>query len=195
MERAIQTLTRSTRQLLLDGALPARFWPEALSHAVWLYNRFPHASLDGLFSSFTVLFHQPARLHHLRGFGSLPFVKLWPRPAKLTASQAFLGVFLGFSTRADASLFWDIVRNILVSSVSFRPLSNTTYRDYNKIVLRLPSLTSWDNSSLSGGMSHDSAALSEPLACTSPPLPTPPAPFSYAVADCGTSVVRSSKHI
>ena len=192
VERAIQTLTRSTRQLLLDGVLPARFWPEALSHAVWLYNRFPHASLDGLFSPFTAMFQQPARLHHLRGFGSLAFVKLWPRPAKLTASQAFLGVFIGFSTRADASLFWDPARDILVSSVSFRPLPNTTYRDYNKLVLRLPSMTSWEHSSFSEGMSHDSAALNEPLDCTPPSLPTPPAPFSCAVTDCGACALEQA---
>jgi hypothetical protein len=35
VNRAIQTLTRSTRQLLLDGALPARFWPEADGAGRW----------------------------------------------------------------------------------------------------------------------------------------------------------------
>ena len=207
VERAIQTLTRSTRQLLLDGALPARFWPEALSHAVWLYNRFPHSSLDGLFSPFTAMFKQPARLHHLRGFGSLAFVKVWPRPAKLTASQAFVGVFLGFSTRADASLFWDPARDILVSSVSFRPLPHTTYRDFNTFALRLPSMPSWEHSSLRGGESPASVEPREPLASplspasvepreplASPlsPSPTSSALFSCAVTNCGACALEQA---
>jgi transposase InsO family protein len=78
VERVIQSITRSTRQVLPDGALPARFWPEALGRVVWLYNRLPHASFEHRFSPFMALFHKPAHFHHLRAFGSLAFVKIWP---------------------------------------------------------------------------------------------------------------------
>ncbi len=185
VERVTQTITRSTRQLLLDGALPARFWPAALAHdAVWVYNCFPHASLDRLFSPYTAMFNQSARLHHLRGFGSLADVKLWPRLAKLTAHQAFLGVFIGFSPRSDACNFWDPARYIIVSSVSFRSIPNTNFRHYHKFVLPPPPASPLDVSSPTSDTSHDLFFSGDAPDFSPPPLPSSPAPFRCAVVDC-----------
>ena len=97
VERAIRTLVSMTRQLLADGALPLRLWTYALNHACFLYNRLAHSSLESLVSPFTAVYGELPRYHYLRPFGSLAFFKVLPRPAKLTYSQARLGVYLGFS--------------------------------------------------------------------------------------------------
>ena len=130
------------------------------------------------------MFNQPARLHHLRGFGSLAYVKLWPRPAKLTAHQAFLGVFIDFSSRADACQFWDPVRDIIVMSISFRTILHTNDRHYQKYVLPPSSAYPSNMSPPPLATSRDHLPSSATPDSFSPPLPPSHAPFSCAVGDC-----------
>ena len=45
-ERINGTLIRLARTLLYACGISSRFWPEAIQHATYLYNRLPHSSLD-----------------------------------------------------------------------------------------------------------------------------------------------------
>jgi transposase InsO family protein len=94
VERTIKTITQFARRTLAAAALPARSWPFAVRHSVFIYNRLPHAALDHKFSPYAALYHQHPRLHHLLPFGVLVYYKRLPTPSKLDPQQASLGVFL-----------------------------------------------------------------------------------------------------
>ena len=67
-ERMIRTLNTKARSMLLDAALPKRFWAEAISTAVYLHRRSPSNSLEGS-TPYEQLTGSKPKLHHLRRFG------------------------------------------------------------------------------------------------------------------------------
>jgi transposase InsO family protein len=68
-ERMIRTLNTKARSMLLDAALPSKFWAEAISTAAYLHRLSPSNSLEGK-SPFEMLYGTKPKLHHLRRFGS-----------------------------------------------------------------------------------------------------------------------------
>ena len=71
-ERMIRTLNTKARSMLLDAALPKRFWAEAISTAVYLHRRSPSNSLEGS-TPYEMLIGSKPKLHHLRRFGCMVY--------------------------------------------------------------------------------------------------------------------------
>ena len=46
-ERLNKTIINSTRALLIHSKLPLSFWAEAINCATYIYNRSPHAAIEG----------------------------------------------------------------------------------------------------------------------------------------------------
>ena len=76
-ERFWRTLLDITRALLSLSDLPHKYWPLAARHAVYLYVRRPHGSLE-CESPYEQVFHAKPSLKHLRIFGSDCFVHIEP---------------------------------------------------------------------------------------------------------------------
>ncbi|KAL4303488.1 hypothetical protein GQ457_10G006770 [Hibiscus cannabinus] len=74
VERHNRTVMAMTRSLLRSTHLPARFWGEAVRHAVYLLNRLPTRVL-GNRTPFEALMGRRPHLTHLRVFGCVAYVK------------------------------------------------------------------------------------------------------------------------
>ncbi|KAL4304119.1 hypothetical protein GQ457_10G006780 [Hibiscus cannabinus] len=74
VERRNRTVMAMTRSLLRSTHLPARFWGEAVRHAVYLLNRLPTRVL-GNRTPFEALMGRRPHLTHLRVFGCVAYVK------------------------------------------------------------------------------------------------------------------------
>ena len=75
-ERMNRTLVESVRSMLVGANLPQRFWAEALATAVYLRNRSPTKSLDGLTPHEAWIGVKPS-VSHLNVFGCTAFAHVW----------------------------------------------------------------------------------------------------------------------
>jgi hypothetical protein len=104
-ERPHRTLKEKVRCLLYTAGLGVEFWSDALLHAVWLYNRTYHTSIDKTpFEAWTG--RQPC-LDRLLTFGA----KITARKAKTRTTtldpNSFSGIFLGYRATMDHIIYWD----------------------------------------------------------------------------------------
>ena len=71
-ERMNRTLVETTRSMLADSKLPPKFWAEALSTAVYLRNRSPTKSVEGM-TPFEAWMGEKPNVEHLRTFGCVAY--------------------------------------------------------------------------------------------------------------------------
>ena len=98
-ERAIQTTMMRARVLLAASDLPVRFWPSAVTYAVYLHNRLPCRS-RGWLSPHEIEFGVAPDLSDAHIYGSRCFVKKLPNEIKVGEKfkkNAWRGVYLGRS--------------------------------------------------------------------------------------------------
>ena len=69
MERAHRTIIQITRSLMTAVEWPIEHWSMEFSHAVYLYNRWPHPANEGGASPYFVLHQKPPDLSRVRTFG------------------------------------------------------------------------------------------------------------------------------
>ncbi|KAG6511175.1 hypothetical protein ZIOFF_029230 [Zingiber officinale] len=95
VERCNRTVMAMARSLLKGTHMPARFWGEAVRHAVYLLNRLPTKAL-GECTPFEAWMGRKPHLAHLRVFGCVAYVKnTTPRLKKLddrSSPMVYLGV-------------------------------------------------------------------------------------------------------
>ena len=104
-----------TRTLLLESSVPPRFWPEALTTAVYLINRLPSHTLAQLTPHFKLFGHHPM-FDHLHTFGCVCFIHLPPTERTKLTAQSRRCAFLGYATNQKGYVCYDpIGRRIRVS--------------------------------------------------------------------------------
>ncbi len=101
VEKWNDVLAVTVRSLLYGAGLDARFWSQALLHAVYLHNRRVHSATQT--TPYEAWYGKRPNLKNLKIFGSRVCVKVsGHRPAKLDKHH-FDGIFLGFSA-TDANI-------------------------------------------------------------------------------------------
>lgn len=99
VERYWRTLFQITRANLAESHLPKKFWPYAMSYAVFQYNRRPHRSLENNLCPLQA-FNSPSLLldlTNLKVFGCLTYVYQIPtyRSDPKLSPSSMKGIFLG----------------------------------------------------------------------------------------------------
>lgn len=74
-ERKNRTLVESARSMMSHGKIPAEFWAEAINTAVYLRNRSPTTSLEGM-TPYECLFGENPDVSNLRIFGCVAFTHI-----------------------------------------------------------------------------------------------------------------------
>ena len=94
VERRNQTVVAMARALLKQRSMPAEFWGEAVSTAVFLLNRAPTKSLTGK-TPYEAWHGRKPVVHYLRTFGCLAYVKEQGNLRKLD-DRSSPAVFIGY---------------------------------------------------------------------------------------------------
>nr|AAZ28936.1 polyprotein [Phanerochaete chrysosporium RP-78] len=111
-ERVHGTIFNMVRALLISSGLPRTLWGEAVRHAVWLYNRTPHAAID-FRTPYEVRFGSPPDLSGLKPFGAVCFVRNLSA-GKLDA-RAVECRWLGFDPTSNGSrIYWPTSHKVSV---------------------------------------------------------------------------------
>lgn len=137
VERRNQTVVEMARCLLKAMAVPGPFWGEAVKTAVYLLNRAPSRSLNGV-TPYEAWHGRKPNVHHLRTFGCTAHVKkLGPGQHKL-ADRSTPGIFVGYEEGAKAYRVYDPVgeRIYVTRDVAFeerRAWSWDTAKDAHKL--------------------------------------------------------------
>jgi hypothetical protein len=107
-ERANRTLVETARAMLNEADLPKIWWAEAVSTAVYLWNRFPTSILKGR-SPYEAWNGQKPNLKHLRVFGCKAWVHVPKATRKKLDNKAIQGIFMGYG--CTTSLYRVLVGN------------------------------------------------------------------------------------
>ena len=105
-ERKNRHLLDVVRTLLLDSSVPAHFWVEALSTAVYLINRLPSQVLD-FDSPYVRLHHKNPSYLSLHPFGCVCFVHLPHHHRHKLSAQSVKCVFMGYSVSHKGYVCYD----------------------------------------------------------------------------------------
>ena len=116
-ERKNRHLVDTTRNLLLHGHVPFRFWGDAVLTACYLINRMPSSVLDNQIPHSVLFPHQPLYSFPPRVFGSTCFVhNLSPGLDKLSARSTKC-IFLGYTrSQKGYRCFSPTLQRYLISS-------------------------------------------------------------------------------
>ena len=105
-ERMNRTLVETIRSMLADSKLPPRFWAEALSTAVYLRNRSPTKSVNGM-TPFEVWVGEKPNVEHLRTFGCAAYAHIPKDERKKLDMKTRKCVLLGYGTETKGYRLYD----------------------------------------------------------------------------------------
>jgi Integrase core domain/GAG-pre-integrase domain len=92
-ERRNQTILGMTQNMMKSKEIPSEFWGEAVTMAVYILNRAPTKSLDGI-TPYEAWSNRNPRVDHFRVFGSLVHVKVVnPQQSKLEDKSELMILF------------------------------------------------------------------------------------------------------
>lgn len=106
VERRNQSVVTMARSLLKGRKLPATFWGEAVTTAVFLLNRAPTKSISGM-TPFEVWYGRKPDVAFLRTFGCVAHVKSVRPHLKKLEDRAAPMVFIGYEPGCKAWRFYD----------------------------------------------------------------------------------------
>ena len=114
-ERKNRTILDMARSLLKAKKLPKQYWAEAVSCAVYLLNRCPTRSLQGVIPEEAWSGHKPS-VTHLRVFGCVAYAKiLYARRRKLD-DKSEKCIFVGYGERRMGyKLYNPITKKVIMS--------------------------------------------------------------------------------
>ncbi|CAN6200243.1 unnamed protein product [Urochloa humidicola] len=101
VERRNQTVLATARALLKQRKMPARYWGEAVSTAVFLLNRAPTKSLDGK-TPYEAWTGKKPSVSFLRTFGCLAYAKIVKPSASKLEDRSRPLVFIGYASGTKA---------------------------------------------------------------------------------------------
>ena len=105
-ERPHRTLKERVRCLLYTAGLGVEFWPDALIHATWLYNRTYHSAID--MTPHQAFTRRRPTLDNLLTFGCTVTPKMARDRTSALDPNSHHGIFLGYLPNNDIR-YWDIV--------------------------------------------------------------------------------------
>lgn len=115
VERRNQSVITMARSLLKSRGLPAAFWGEAITTAVYLLNRAPTKSVAGRTPFEAWHGHKPD-VEHLRTFGCVAYVKTVRPHVKKLDDRSTPMVYIGYEPGAKVWHFYDpVARRVHVS--------------------------------------------------------------------------------
>lgn len=101
VERRNQTIVAAARSMLKAKGLPGYFWGEAVATAVYLLNRSPTKSVEGM-TPFQAWYGKKPAVHHLRTFGCIVFVKNTAPYLKKLDARSTKMIFVGYEPGSKA---------------------------------------------------------------------------------------------
>ena len=115
VERRNQTIVGMARSMMKAKAMPAEFWGEAVSTAVFILNRSPTKALKGM-TPYQAWYGRKPNVSYLRTFGCIGHVKtVKPGLGKLEDRSTKM-VFLGYEDGTKAYRLYDPARGKVVVS-------------------------------------------------------------------------------
>ena len=75
-ERLNRTLLEMAQSMLFGAKLPAKLWPQAISAALYIKNRFPHSAISSDTTPFELWYRRKPVLSHLRVFSCAAHVHI-----------------------------------------------------------------------------------------------------------------------
>lgn len=115
VERRHRHIVETAITLLTAAGLSQSFWFHACAYAVYLINRLPTKSLH-MDSPFSILYHKPPQLQHLRAFGIAIFPYLRPYNNKQLQPRSSLCIFLCYSVGYKGCICYNIQTHKLLIS-------------------------------------------------------------------------------
>ena len=91
-ERKNRTLVESARSMMSHEKIPVEFWAEAMSTVVYLRNRSPTTSLEGM-TSYECLFGQKQDVSNLRVSGCVAFTRIQKEQRKKFDKKSLITTF------------------------------------------------------------------------------------------------------
>ena len=104
-ERPHRTLKERVRCILYTAGLGVEFWPDALIHATWLYNRTYHSAID--MTPHQAFTRRKPTLDNLLTFGCTVTPKMARDRTSALDPNSHHGIFLGYLPNNDIR-YWDI---------------------------------------------------------------------------------------
>ncbi len=106
-ERMNKTLMETVRSMLADAKLPQRFWAEALSTAVYLRNKSPTKSVEGM-TSFEAWTGKKPKVDYLHVFGCIAYAHIPKDERKKLDFKAKKCIFLGYGSETKGYRLYDL---------------------------------------------------------------------------------------
>jgi transposase InsO family protein len=114
-ERPNRTILEAAEAMRHHAGLPAPFWGDAVTTSVYLYNRFPHSSINYV-TPFEMWHGYKPNLRHVRVFGCNAWVHRQNKHYQKLSPRAYKAVFIGYAHRQKAYRLWDPIEQKLVVS-------------------------------------------------------------------------------
>jgi hypothetical protein len=115
VERRNGTVVAAARSMLKGRGLPGWFWGEAVSTAVYVLNRCPTKSVDGM-TSFEAWHGKKPAVHHLKTFGCIVYVRNTKPHLKKLEDRGRKMIFVGYERGTKAYHAYDpISRSVHVT--------------------------------------------------------------------------------
>jgi hypothetical protein len=115
VERRNQTVVEMARCMLKAMKVPTKFWGEAVLTAVYVLNRSPTRSLQGV-TPFEAWYKRKPKVSHLRTFGCVANVKLTGPGLNKLSDRSSKMVFIGYESGTKGYRFFDPSTGKLVIS-------------------------------------------------------------------------------
>eukprot|EP00794_Sanderia_malayensis_P016556 gene16556-biopygen13988 len=122
-ERMNRTIMESARSMLHHAKLPSYFWAEAVNTAVYIRNRCPTVTLDGI-TPYEHWFGRRPDVSNFRVFGCCTHVHIPDEDRSKLDKKSKKCIFVGYLDASKGYKLYDIERKVMIRSRDVRFLEN-----------------------------------------------------------------------